>query len=170
MPNRDCAHRKRHAVLRRFGCALSPGLIEEAAGALVEVALVAPVLVLLLVGTAELGRLAYFSIEVSSAAYSGATFAARNHGNAIDTDDTLSAASQDALNVPGLSANLSTACYCSSGTSIACTTATSNCMPPDRIAEYVTVNTSASISPIFNYLGISSVWSLHGSSTMRVQQ
>jgi Flp pilus assembly protein TadG len=148
-------------------------MLDQSGGALIEAAFAMPVLVLLLVGAAEFGRLAYFAIEVSSAAYAGATYASQNHSTAVSTTNISSAATQDAANVPGLSATSSVACYCNNGTTnptITCSSAATDCVSPSRISEYVQVNTSASVSPIFNYPAISNTWTLHGSATMRVQQ
>jgi Flp pilus assembly protein TadG len=144
--------------------------LEVSGGAIIEVAIAIPILVLLLVGAAELGRLSYYAIEVSSAAYAGASYAAQNHGTAVSTANIATAATQDAANIRGLITASTVSCYCSDGTTVTCTDATTDCVSPARISEYVQVNTSAQVSPIFAYPGISNTWTLHGSSTMRVQQ
>jgi Flp pilus assembly protein TadG len=145
-------------------------LRQESGAALIELAIGVPLMALTLIGTAELGRVAYYSIEVSSAAYSGATFGSQNHGTAMDSANILAAATKDAANVPALSATTSISCICSNGTAITCATAASNCVSPAHIAEYVQVQTSATVSPMFQYPGISAAWPLQGSSTIRVEQ
>jgi Flp pilus assembly protein TadG len=145
-------------------------LRSESGSALVELALAIPLMVLTLIGTAELGRVAYYSIEVSSAAYSGASFGAQNHGTAVDTTDIVAAATKDAANVPSLNTTTSISCVCSNGTAITCANATANCVSPARITEFVQVNTSAMVSPMFSYPGISSAWPLKGTATISVEQ
>jgi len=150
--------------IRRFDLRSASG------GALIEVAIAMPILMLLLVGAAELGRLAYFSIEISSAAYSGASYAAQNRGTAASTANIATAASKDAANISGLVTVSSVACYCSDGTAVTCANAATNCVTPAHISEYVKVSTSVPVSPIFSYPGLSATWTLNGSATMRVQQ
>jgi len=170
MPKRTARPNRCQAGTGRFRRSRRFDLRHASGGALVELAIALPVLMLLLVGAAELGRLAYFTIEVSSAAYSGASYAAQNHGTAVSTANIATAASKSAANIGGLATASSVACYCSDGTAVTCADAASDCVSPARISEYVQVDTSAPISPIFDYPGISTTWTLHGSATMRVQQ
>jgi len=145
-------------------------ITEDSANSIVEVALLMPLLILILVGGAELGRLAYAATEVNNAAYAGATFGAKNHGTASDSTDIATAASNDAANVSGLAATSSISCTCSNGTAITCSNAASKCVTPARILEFVQVSTTASVSPMFNYPGLSTTWVLHGQATMRVEE
>ena len=57
----------------------------EAGGALVETALTAPVLVLLVLGAVEFARVACAAIEVTNAARAGVAYGAQNGGTASDT-------------------------------------------------------------------------------------
>lgn len=145
-------------------------LSDELGSGLVEVALMMPFLVLVLVGASEMGRLAYYAIEVSNASLAGANYAARSHATAIDTTNIATAASNDAADVSALTTTAAISCSCSDGTSITCTNAASNCLSPGRILEYVQVSTSATINPIFQYPGISSSFALKGQTTMKVEQ
>jgi Flp pilus assembly protein TadG len=140
----------------------------ESANSIVEVALIMPVLVLILIGAAELGRLAFASIEVNNAAYAGAAFGSRNHGTASDSADIATAASNDGANVAGLSTSSSVSCVCTNGATMTCSNAASNCVSPARIQEFVQVSTTASVNPMFNYPGLSTTWVLHGQATLRV--
>ena len=63
---------------------LRRNLRENSGQAFVELALVLPIFILLLVGAAEVGRLAYASIEVSNAARAGVAYAAQSHTTAQD--------------------------------------------------------------------------------------
>ncbi len=140
---------------------------DEIGQAVIELALMLPIFVLLLVGGAEFGRLAYASIEVSNAARAGVAYGAQNHITASDATGMQQAATNDGANVSGLSATGTHFCSCSNGTA-------STCLPTDcagaLIVEYVQVNTSASVNPLFYYPGLPRIFTLTGQAVMRVEQ
>ena len=149
-----------------------PMLHREAVGddhgqALVELALLLPVLVLLLVGAAEFGRLAYAAIEVTNAAHAGVQYGAQNHATASDNAGMQAAAIDDGPNVTSLSATASHFCACSNG-------GASTCLPADcsgsRILEYVQVKTAATVDPVFFYPGLGTTVTIRGQAIMRVEQ
>ena len=144
---------------------------EDAGGALIEFALTLPLLVMLLIGAAELGRLAYYSIEVSNAARAGVAYGAQNHVTASNFAGMETAAQKDAGNITLSTATATNSCACSpsySATS-ACST-TFSCSGTARIIEYVQVKTTATINPIFHYPGVSKTYTLNGQAVMRVEQ
>jgi Flp pilus assembly protein TadG len=139
--------------------------------AFVELALVLPIFVLLLLGAAELGRLAYASIAVANAARAGVAYGAQNHITAHDVGGIQTAATQDAPNITSMATPaVAQACSCSSGVAITCANAGTNCLSPNRIIEYVRVNTSASVDTVFHFPGIPNTVTLQGQAIMRVQQ
>jgi len=70
--------------------------------ALLEVALVTPMLLLLAVGIIEIGRYAYYSILVADAARAGAQYGAQNLATAADTAGIRTAAENDGQNLAAL--------------------------------------------------------------------
>src|SRR5579863_9215241 len=64
--------------------------------AIVEFAILAPLLIVLTLGTIELGRYAYFAILVSNAAQAGAAYGSQNDGTANDAAGIGAAIAQDA--------------------------------------------------------------------------
>lgn len=68
----------------------------ERGQALIEMALVAPLLIILLLGIIEVGRYAELAIVVSDAARTGAVYGAQNLGAAVDTNGITNAAQADA--------------------------------------------------------------------------
>ena len=146
--------------------------------AFVELALVLPIFILLLVGIAEVGRLAYTSIEVSNAARAGVAYAAQNHTTAQDSANIQLAATNDAPEVSSLTAATSQSCACESSTGVmgalgSCTaisTAAGSCPSPSRIVLYVQVTTSAPVNTIFHFPGIPSTVTLRGFASMRAEQ
>lgn len=160
--------------------------------AVIELALTTPLFLLLIMGTFELGRLAYYAIEVESAARAGASYGAVNRGNATASGTIQSAAANDVPDLPNLSTAAGTACVCetvttssgtvsesynpSSGTAScsyytgtnagACTTDTST--QSQFVVYYVTVSTTAAVDPLVHIPGLPKTYSLYGYSQMRV--
>jgi Flp pilus assembly protein TadG len=138
---------------------------------MLELCLILPVLLLLLVGTIELGRAAYFKIEVADAARAGALYAAQSMADAVDGNGILQAVQNNAQDLALTGANVSTpplACVCPGSASV--TTGScpgGGCTNPQ---VYVTVNTTYSLSPLLQYPGLPTSFSLNGSSTMPVRQ
>ncbi len=135
--------------------------------ALVELALLAPILIVLVIGVAEYGRFAYMSIEIANAARAGVQYGAQNHITASDTTGMQNAATTDGADVPGISAVAVHSCKCADGTN-------STCLATDcstsQIVEFVQVNTTAALSPMFNYPGVSNTLTVKGQAIMRVEQ
>lgn len=138
--------------------------------AMVELALVFPIFILLLIGAAEFGRLAYAAIEISNAARAGASYGSLSHITASDLANIRLAATTDAANVAGVTATATNSCACSTGAALTCSTALINCPGPARIIEYVTVTTSGTVDPLFHYPGLPRTFTLTGQAIMRVEQ
>ena len=142
----------------------------ELGSSLVELALVMPLFTLMLLGAAELGWLAYDSVEVSNAAYAGAIYGAQDHTTAMDTTNMKAAAIKDGANVVGMTATAVTSCACSSGTTITCANAAANCAAPARIFEMVQVNTTATLHPVIRVAALPVFFTLHGQAILRVER
>src|SRR5690349_7378698 len=88
---------------------------------LVEFALLSPFLLLLLAGCLDIGFLLRTALCVAEAARAGAQYGSTSPAKAYDTAGIQAAALDAAPNTPGLSATSERVCYCSDGTSVACT-------------------------------------------------
>src|ERR1039457_614293 len=84
--------------------------------ALVEMALTVPILVLLLLGAVEFGRVAYISIQVSTAAKAAAQYGAQTLDTGVDQAGMQAVAQADASSLAAgtVTVNLSSNCSCSS--------------------------------------------------------
>lgn len=138
--------------------------------AFVELALVMPIFVVLLVGAAEFGRLAYVGIEVSNAARAGVAYGAQNHITASDTLGMTTAAKNDGSNVTILSATASHFCQCSGTGSSTCSSGDCTSGTNNRILEFVQVNTTAAVDPLIHVPGLPTTYTLSGQAIMRVEQ
>lgn len=156
--------------------------------ALVELALTAPLFFLLMMGSVEMGRVAYYAIEVENAARAGASFGAVNIGNANLTASVQQAAKNDAPDVSNLIVvTQGGACVCetmntstdspsfnpSSGTTSCASIAIASCTEEtssslQSVIQYVTVSTSANIDPLVHVPGLPSSYPLSGYSAMRI--
>jgi Flp pilus assembly protein TadG len=131
----------------------------------VELALLAPVLVLVLVIAADFSRVYYMSIEAANAARAGVQYGAQSTTKASDTTGMQQAALDDAANLSGLTATASNFCECPPSTShVTCSLTTCSGME-----MYVQVNTSAQFQTLVHYPGVPSTVTLNESALMRAQ-
>ncbi len=135
-----------------------------------ELAFAAPLLGLLLVGTADFGRAFYFNQEVIAAARAGAQYGSQTVGNAADSTGITAAAIANAVNIPGFgSSNVTTSsCTCSPPSGVtAC--ATSYCNGANSQASYVTVTTTATFTTLVHYPGVPQTTNMSATAIMQVQ-
>jgi Flp pilus assembly protein TadG len=140
----------------------------EGGQSLVELALVLPLLLLLLVGTIEIGRFAYYSILVSNAARAGAQYGAQSLITAADATGITNAAQNDGL--PSLLVTPSQLCGCAGASLGACGTIPPTCAAPNHPLVYVQVTASGSFSSLFSYPGLPPTFAITSTEKMRVAQ
>ena len=107
----------------------------EAGGALIELALVLPVLVLVFVGTIDFGRVFYASQSLTNAARAGVQYGAHTPARSADIagmENTAEAASSS----PGITAAASRLCQCATdtGTFSATSPSANDCTTPAATA------------------------------------
>jgi Flp pilus assembly protein TadG len=141
--------------------------------ALVELGLLLPVMMLLVVGAVDFGRLYFEYIEVVNAAHAGAEYGSIN---STDTSGMSTAATQSAPDVSGLTVPTKAyGCECSDGTSYSasCTTVptcTASAGPPARstnVVYRVEVTTQATWTPLMPWPGVPSSLTLTNTAYMR---
>ena len=143
--------------------------------ALVELALVTPLLLALVLGVIELGRYAYTAILVGNAAHAGATYGAQGLAycapprRGIDT-----AAKADFGSDGNLSVSSTVSCGCDNGLTVVaapdCSAASvATCDPSEHWVVTVSVATSAPFQPLFKY-PLTGPVTVTGKATMRVAQ
>lgn len=140
--------------------------------AVLELAIVMPLLVLLFLGAIEFGRLCYVGIEVTNAAQAGASYGAQNHALASDVSGITAVAIGDGGNLGTLDSNWRPA-----GSAVAVQNLCGNVYsdPPSACTgapqiEYVKVNTQVTVPSLFGVYGFSSSYTLHGQALARVQE
>jgi Flp pilus assembly protein TadG len=160
-------------------------LFDSKAVAAIELAFILPVLLCMVFAIIELGRLAYFSIEVSNAANAGAQYGAQSSVYASSNAGMVQAARCDGRDVSGstdticggshfssgLTVTTGQFCECSSapGTTVACVS--TSCSGSSRLIEYVSVSTSAPVTPLVSWFPRSLYPpQLNGHASIRVAQ
>jgi Flp pilus assembly protein TadG len=134
---------------------------------LTEIALTLPVILVTMVGAIEIGRVAFYSIEVCNAARAGVAYGSQNEGNAGNTTAMQDAALNES-SLSGMTATATSSCKCSNGSTTSCTSNT--CAGGTHLEEYVSVTTSYTMKSLFKYPGIPQSYALSGYQTMRVRQ
>jgi Flp pilus assembly protein TadG len=133
----------------------------------VELALSLPLLLMMFLVVVETGRAFYIAISVANAARAGVQYGAQNLSTAADNAGMQAAATNDAPNLTGMIAVASHFCKCSDGSASTCLA--TDCSGSHRLT-YTQVNTSASYSPLVNFMGILPAITVPGKAVMRVVQ
>lgn len=129
--------------------------------AILEFALGSTILIPLLFGVADFGRLFYASIEVANAAAAGAAYGARTVGTMTDTTGITAAAKNDAPELATLQVTPSLVCQDDDSNVVSCTTSGAH--------KYVQVTASWTFQTLFNYPVIPSSVALSKTVMMRGQ-
>ncbi len=149
----------------------------EAGVALIEFAVALPLLIVLLVGIIETGRLAYYNILVGNAAHAGAFYGSQNLDTANRISGMADAALRDGQNVPQISVSPAPtqACQCynpetGASTPLSCSLNGSTCAAGTHRVVYVQVTVSGRVNTLFDYrpLGLPNPWTITRTAVMRV--
>ncbi len=136
----------------------------EAGSVLVEFSLMLPILVLLLVGVADLGLGVQQAIVVSEAAHAGTAYSSLP-GKSSDTAGMKSAANAAAGSLSSFNASATNWCSCGAGgTHLSCPITCSG----GSLMEYAQVTTTATVPVLLGYPGLPAGFSLSGFSVVRV--
>lgn len=128
---------------------------------MVEFAVGSTILMLLLFGVADFGRLFYASIEVQNAAAAGASFGSLSTANMTNTTGISTAAKYETQNLTGVTVTSSKVCQGSTGTSVTCTTS--------GTYQYSQVTVSYTFNTLYSYPLIPSSVALAKTVMMRAQ-
>ena len=168
----------------RWAGLLASFIGDRRAVAMIEFAVVMPILVLLLLPLVDLGLGFYVKTQLMTAAEAGAQWAFVNgwNGTSTTTQTSILSAVSNATGLGAVSASPAPvlACGCADGTNItysspgsafspsACSGLTA-CASGQKPGAYVTVSTQVSYKPVFTYLIFSGTATLSASSTVRIQ-
>jgi len=128
---------------------------------MLELAVTAPVVLLVLFGAADFGRMFSTAVTVANASAAGALYATASPTNATDTAGIAAAATQDAADLTGVSVSSVTTCRDSGGNTTSCSTPGSSMR--------VSVTASYTFNTMFNYPLIPNSVRLQDTATVRVR-
>jgi Flp pilus assembly protein TadG len=134
-----------------------------------EIALLAPILLLMLVGTIEIGRYAYFAIEATGAARAGAQYGMQSLIDSKDVAGIQAAAANDAPELAGLNVTAANLCACSNSPAHYVGCPAHHCGAGHAVV-FLEVNATASVPSLFHYPGLPATFSANGKAIMRVAQ
>ncbi|HLW71793.1 MAG TPA: TadE/TadG family type IV pilus assembly protein [Candidatus Binataceae bacterium] len=134
----------------------------------VELALAAPVLILLLVVGGDFSRLFFTNIDLNQAARAGAQYGSQTVITAADSTGIKNAVTTAGSSISGLAVTTSQ-CTCAASSTVAACGSGYNCAN-DTSATYVTVKASATYTTITQYPGMPASVPLSATAIMAVQQ
>ena len=149
----------------------------ESGSALVELAVAMPILLLLVVGTVDLGRVFYRSMAVAQAARAGAEYGAQSVSKSADTTGIKTAAKNAvSSDLTLLNSDLTVARTCECATDAGAFSATSpantcdgtGCASPKHTVITVSVTASKTFSTIISYPTIPHTVSITRTTKIRV--
>jgi Flp pilus assembly protein TadG len=133
--------------------------------AVVEFALAAPLLLLLLAGALDFSMALRTATAVADAARVGAQYGSSSASKSSDTAGMQAAALAAAPGVKGMTASAVKTCQCSNGSSVSCTGTCSI----GSVEIYVQVTTKASSITVFRYTGLPFTGAVASRAMMRAR-
>jgi Flp pilus assembly protein TadG len=143
----------------------------ERGAALVEFALLTPLLMLILIGLIEIGRFTYFAILVGNAAHAGAAYGAQSLRTAGDTSGIKNAVLNDGQSVSGLSASPAPTTFfvCWNGTTAKASTTPTCSDAGYHPVEYVQAGATGQFSTIVKWPGLPQSMNLTRQAAIRLE-
>ena len=140
----------------------------ESGGALVELAVVLPVLILIAVGVMDYGRVYYTSVTVVNAARAGAEWGAYGMTGSVNNDAQMQSFAQlEGAEAGSINVTSGHVCRCSpNGATTSCTT---SCGGYGNPQVYVTVTATKTVSLLLRYPGLPATITISRSATFRSQ-
>jgi len=137
----------------------------ERGQALIETAITLSMLVIMLLGAVEVGRIAWATIQVTEAARAAVQYGDQDRAAASDTGGIQNAGHAAAPDITNLTILPTTSCTCGNGSASTC--ANTDCSG-SFIEVVLTVNTSATFDPLIHLPGLPTTYTLQGHAVQKV--
>jgi Flp pilus assembly protein TadG len=134
--------------------------------AIIEFALVTPLLLLLVAGVVDYTLLMRAAIAVGDAARAGAQYGSLSVANAANISGIQTAALNAAPDIPNLTAAAAEVCKCSNGATVNCSGGT---CPSGPVRTYVQVTCKTTVNALFSYPKLGYTGAVVAMATMRAQ-
>ncbi len=150
----------------------------ETGQSLLEFALMLPVMILLMVGVADIGRAIFYSVTAANAATAGVEYGSQDtlHAQGQAGSTMKQAAVDDGNGFVKLADTTSAhGCRCDDGTGLSCTNpipladCTTIVCGGQPVIECVQVTTHETFSPLFQWPGLPTSYTANGNAVMRVR-
>jgi Flp pilus assembly protein TadG len=133
--------------------------------AAVELVILFPVIVLLLIGIVDYGRVLYTSLTVSNAARAGAEYGQQDPSTETDTVTMNSTAQADGIDAGTLTLSSRWFCECSGSANPNCTVCSGGQAPE----VYTEVTATKTVTTFFRYPGLPNSFTIQRKATFRSQ-
>jgi Flp pilus assembly protein TadG len=134
--------------------------------AIVEFAIITPLMLLLVAAVVDYTLLMRAAIAVGDAARAGAEYGSISTTNASNISGIQTAALNAAPDIPNLTASAAQVCSCSNGSTVNCSGGT---CPSGPVRTYVQVTVRTTVNPIFSYPQLGDSGAVIATATMRAQ-
>ena len=139
----------------------------ESGAAIVEMAVITPLLLVLALGVGDFGRVLYTAITLSHAARAGAAYGAQSTGYTGDTEGIQQAADGEAQEIAPISVTSQRVCECTGGASVSCMVPNCGGYGPPRV--FVEVTTTRTFQTLVPFPGVPATVALSRTAKVRVQ-
>ena len=131
----------------------------------IEMAVVTPLVLLMLIGVIDFGRVYYTAITVENAARAGVSYGAVDPSNADHLAKIVQMAENEAQNISPVIAVADKFCECKDGSAVDC----EDTCDDGTMRVFVRVNVEKTFSTIIGYPGIPKKITLNREATMRAE-
>ncbi len=118
----------------------------ERGAAIIEMAALSPLLLVLVFGVGDFGRVMYHALTLTNAARAGAAYGSQSNGHSTDSTGIIQAAQEEAQNLGTITVTTQQICECTGGSATACSTA--SCSGYGAPMSFVEVTTSDTFVPL----------------------
>jgi Flp pilus assembly pilin Flp len=148
---------------------LSKALKEDKGAAAVEFALIAPFLIMMLVGIMDFGRFINQRMELENLARAAAEYVVKGGDESLVTQDVILMSGKiTEEDLPGVQQEGDSVCECDNGEEVTCGT---TCSGSDTTYQrrYYNFSLTRSFTPMFPYPGIPDTITLTGNARLQIQ-
>ncbi len=139
----------------------------DSGAAVVEMAVITPLLLVMALGAGDFGRLMYTAITLSHAARAGAAYGAQSNGHAGNGPGILLAAEEEAQDILPIAVTSQRVCECTGGAAVSCTIA--SCGGYGAPRAFVEVTVTRTFSTVVPFPGVPSSVPLSRTAKVRLQ-
>lgn len=141
----------------------------EAGQALIETAISLTMLIIMLIGAVEVGRIAWAAIQVTNAAKAAVQYGDYTLEDSDDIQGMKNAAADESPYLPNLTTDVTTSCICAdTNACLPLSSGATNLCPKSATIGVLDVTTQTTFDPLIRLPGLPSTYTLHGKAVQQV--